>query len=74
MSDIKKNIVDFARQNTMEVPDKKKAEKGICYRNANLQCLYDSFEIQFPNLCTFVDICQPIPSSPNQMNGEHVCV
>ena len=29
MSDIKKKVVEFARENTMEVPDKRKAEKGI---------------------------------------------
>ena len=36
MSEIKTKIVDFAKQNTMEVPDKRKAEKGIRYRNASL--------------------------------------
>lgn len=61
MSEIKKKIVEFARENTMEVPDKRKAEKGVRYRNASLQCLFDNFETQFPNLCTYQTFCKYWP-------------
>ena len=62
MSEIKHKIVEFAKENTIEVPDKRKSEKGIRYRSASLQCLFDNFEIQLPNICTYQTFCRYWPS------------
>ena len=52
-SDLKKKIDKFALENTIDVPDKKKFIRGARFRTASLLTLHTSFEMQFPNLCTY---------------------
>ena len=52
-SDLKKKITQFALENTMDVPDKRKFIAGARFRTASLLTLHASFEIQYPNLCTY---------------------
>ena len=53
MSELKLKIIEFAENNTIQVPDKKKYAKGIKYRTSSLLCLFNTFESQNPNICTY---------------------
>ena len=52
-SEVRKKIVDFAKENTIDVPDKKKYLKGARFRTASLLSLYYTFETHNPGLCTY---------------------
>ena len=52
-SQVKKKIVDFAKENTIDVPDKKKYLKGARFRTASLLSLFNTFESINPGLCTY---------------------
>lgn len=52
-SEVKKKIVEFAKENTIDVPDKKKYLKGARFRTASLLSLYYTFESHNPGLCTY---------------------
>ena len=52
-SEVKKKIVAFAMENTIEVPDKKKYMVGARFRTTSLLSLYSTFEMQHPNQCTY---------------------
>jgi hypothetical protein len=61
-SEIKLKIVEFAKNNTIDVPDKKKYVKGIRYRTASLLSLYNTFESENPNICTYQTFCKYWPA------------
>ena len=52
-SELKKKILEFAIDNTIDVPDKKKYVKGARFRTASLLTLYNSFESQNPDMCSY---------------------
>ena len=52
-SNLKKEIVTFAENNTIDVPDKKKYSKGVRFRTSSLLCLYTTFDSHNPNKCTY---------------------
>ena len=52
-SELKKKIIEFAKDNTIDVPDKKKYLKGARFRTASLLSLYSTFESHNPGLCTY---------------------
>ena len=60
-SELKKLIFKFAEENTIEVPDKKKAAKGVRYRVISKQCLYNTFRYQNPDMCTYQKFCKYWP-------------
>ena len=75
-SELKKTITKFAEENTIEVPDKKKAEKGVGYRVVSLHRLFGTFEYQYPDMC-IPNLLQVLAQKklPNQncQTLEHVC-
>ena len=52
-SEVKKKIVEFAKENTIDVPDKKKYLKGARFRTASLLSLFNTFESMNPGICTY---------------------
>ena len=60
-SDTKLKIEKFARDNTIDVPDKKKVSRNIRYRTSSLLSLFESFDSQHPNLCTYETFCKYWP-------------
>jgi hypothetical protein len=50
---LKKKILEFAIDNTIDVPDKKKYVKGARFRTASLLTLYNSFESRNPDMCSY---------------------
>ena len=60
-SETKVKIEKFAFQNTIDVPDKRKYIKGIRYRTASKLSLYECFDSQHPNLCTYQTFCKYWP-------------
>ena len=56
-SSLKTKIEEFAMENTIEVPDKRKVKQGIRYRCSSKRCLYENFETQHPNLCNYPTFC-----------------
>ena len=52
-SELKENICEFAEINTIDVPDKKKYRKGIRYRTTSLLCLFYTFQVEYPDECTY---------------------
>ena len=60
-SETKLRIEAFAEQNTIQVPDKKKVSRGIRYRTSSLLSLYEAFECQNPNMCTYATFCKYWP-------------
>ncbi len=61
-SETKLKIVEFAKNNTIDVPDKKKYVKGMRYRTASLLSLYNTFESENPNICTYQTFCKYWPA------------
>ena len=61
-SDLKQKINKFALENTIDVPDKKKFIRGARFRTASLLTLHSSFEIQYPNLCTYTTFARYWPA------------
>ena len=47
-------IEKFAKDNTIEVPDKKKVKQGIRYRTSSKLSLFECFDSQYPNICSYV--------------------
>ena len=62
MTEIKLKIVEFAKINTIDVPDKRKYAKGIRFRTASLLVLYNTFEAENPNICSYQTFCQYWPA------------
>ena len=62
ISDLKQKVVKFAENNTIDVPDKKKYKRGIRFRTASLLCLYNLFETEYPNSCTYQTFCKYWPA------------
>ena len=60
-SETKKKIEQFALENTIDVPDKRKVIKGIRYRMASKLSLYESFDCEHPDLCTYQTFCKYWP-------------
>ena len=60
-SDLKFKIEAFDKENTIEVPDKRKFIKGIRYRTASKLCLFEGFDSRYPNLCTYATFCKYWP-------------
>ena len=52
-SDLKRKIAQFALENTIDVPDKKKFLVGARFKTASLLSLYNTFEVQYPSQCTY---------------------
>ena len=52
-SELKKKILEFAIDNTIDVPDKKKYVKGVKFRTASLLTLCNSIESQNPDMCSY---------------------
>lgn len=69
-SELKKKITEFAKRNTIDVPDKKKFIKGVRYRTTSLLCLFNSFQTENPEECIYqtfvkywpVNYVKPSPS------------
>ena len=77
-SETKVKIEAFAEENTIEVPDKKKVSKGIRYRMASKLSLFETFDSQNPNLCTYKTFCkywpkQYVKPKPSDM-GTCMCI
>ena len=62
MSDLKQKVVNFAENNTIDVPDKKKYVRGIRFRTASLLCLFNAFEAEYPDSCTYQTFCKYWPA------------
>ena len=60
-SETKIIIEEFAHENTIEVPDTKQIKKGIRYRTASKLCLFECFDSQSPNMCTYQTFCKYWP-------------
>ena len=52
-SELKEKICEFAERNTIDVPDKKKYRKGIRYITKSLLCLFNTFQVEYPDECTY---------------------
>ena len=61
-SELKNKIVEFALENTIDVPDKKKYVKGARFRTASLLTLYNNFESQNPGQCTYATFTKYWPA------------
>ena len=61
-TELKKYIINFAEENTIPVPDKKKYMRGIRFRMATKLSLFNTFETQHPNVCSYQTFCQYWPS------------
>ena len=62
-SETKLKIEAFAFENTLEVPDKKKVSRNIRYRTASLLSLFETFDSQNPNICTYQTFCKYWPKN-----------
>ena len=62
MSDLKQKVVNFAENNTIDVPDKKEYARGIRFRTASLLCLFNAFEAEYPDSCTYQTFCKYWPA------------
>jgi hypothetical protein len=49
-SELKKQIDEFAKENSSESPDMRNERKGIRYRHKYLSCLYDDFKHENPEV------------------------
>ena len=52
-TELKKKVIEFAERNTIDVPDKKKYSKGARFRTTSLLCLYNSFQAEHPDDCSY---------------------
>ena len=62
-SETKTKIEEFAKENTLEVPDKKKVKKETRYRTSSKLTLFECFDSQYPNLCTYDTFCKYWPKN-----------
>ena len=62
MTDLKRKVVEFAEKNTIDVPDKKKYAKGVRFRTGSLLCLFNTFESEYPDACTYQTFCKYWPA------------
>ena len=62
-SEIKTMIEEFAFDNTIEVPDKRKVKQGIRYRTSSKLSLFESFDSQYPNVCSYVTFTRYWPKN-----------
>ena len=53
VTELKKKVIEFAERNTIDVPDKKKYSKGARFRTTSLLCLYNSFQAEHPDDCSY---------------------
>ena len=53
VTELKKKVIEFAERNTIDVPEKKKYSKGARFRTTSLLCLYNSFQAEHPDDCSY---------------------
>ena len=61
-TELKEKVLEFSERNTTVVPDKKKYAKGVRFRMSSLLCLFNTFETEHPNICSYQTFCKYWPA------------